>query len=155
MNYPMLHFAPIIAPQRRRYAMIDHEQATQIQAYLRDQARHGAETATTGSFCLFLRPDLAVEGTRDLAIPDAPSSGTREGELARLRAACMQRNRQPRIAFVEEFAPGLAAVLRRASYVEERREELLVCMSGGYRPVPASDGVQIVEVTAASSLADI
>jgi ribosomal protein S18 acetylase RimI-like enzyme len=70
--------------------------------------------------------------------------------LARVRAAFVERGRQPRFEFIEQFAPALALELRRAGYVEEGRQQFMVCSRNSFKPAGEVPGLTIATVTATS-----
>ena len=62
-------------------------------------------------------------------------------DLARLIAAFEARERLPRFEFMEEYAPGLPAILRRAGFAEEARQTFMVCEATNFRAVRAAAGI--------------
>jgi predicted GNAT family acetyltransferase len=88
------------------------------------------------------------------AIPDEATGGDLQRPLARLRAEFNARGRQPRLEFIEAFAPELAAALRAEGFVEEARLDLMICTADTYRPAPPVPGLTVSELAGRSPLAD-
>jgi ribosomal protein S18 acetylase RimI-like enzyme len=130
-----------------------------LQAYLRNSARQRYDTVLTPPFTLFLHPSDTLTHF-NYAMPDEPITddygpSLRE-PLATLRLAFLARDRQPRFEFIKEFAPALGPVLRIAGFIEEARQQLMICTPETYRL--ASDiavaGLTITTLTADSSIAE-
>lgn len=126
----------------------------QLQDYLRQVARQWQDAIAQPPFTLFLDP-LKDAKYANYAIPDAPLGGDLREPLAALRATFATHNRQPRLEFIEEFAPDLAPALRAAGFVEESRIYLMICTPETYRPVPDLPGLAVTELGAGSSIADV
>jgi len=75
--------------------------------------------------------------------------------LAALIAAYEARGRLPRFEFVAEYAPGLPEVLRRAGFVEEARQHLMVCGAADFRPPLLPAGAEVRRLRGDSPDADL
>jgi ribosomal protein S18 acetylase RimI-like enzyme len=122
-----------------------------LQAYLRRVAALQYQTVELPGLTLFFHPgdDLTFF---NYAIPDAGLPDALEGSLARMRAECADRARRPRFEFIAEYAPGLDAALRAAGFVEEARQQLMVCTRQTARAAPAVPGLQIDVLDSAAPL---
>ena len=117
-----------------------------LQAYLRHSAQQQYETVSVPFFTLFFHPTDALTYF-NYAIPDEPCSGGPGASLSVLRDEFAARGRHPRIVFIQEFAPQLASALRAAGFVEEARQQLMVCTAETYRPAPEVLGLTVTELT--------
>jgi ribosomal protein S18 acetylase RimI-like enzyme len=117
-----------------------------LQAYLRHSAQQQYETVSVPFFTLFFHPTDALTYF-NYGIPDEPCSGGLGASLSVLRDEFAARGRCPRIEFIQEFAPQLARALRAAGFVEEARQQLMVCTAETYRPAPEVLGLTITELT--------
>jgi ribosomal protein S18 acetylase RimI-like enzyme len=124
-----------------------------LQAYLRHSARRQYEAVAVPPFTLFFHPTAALPYF-NYAIPDEATGGDLQRPLARLRAEFNAHGRQPRLEFIEAFAPQLAAALRAAGFVEEARLDLMICTADTYRPAPPVPGLTVSELAGRSPLAD-
>ena len=104
-------------------------------------------------FTLFFHPTDALPYF-NYAIPDEATGGDLRVPLARLRAEFNARDRQPRLEFVEAFAPDLAAALNAEGFVEEARLHLMICTADTYHPAPDIPGLTVSALTGASPIAD-
>jgi len=125
-----------------------------LQAYLRHSAQQQYETVSVPFFTLFFHPTDALPYF-NYAIPDEPCSGDPGASLPVLRDEFAARGRHPRIEFIQEFAPQLASALRAAGFVEEARQQLMVCTAETYRPAPKVLGLTITELTNASAASEV
>lgn len=125
-----------------------------LQGYLRHTARERYETVAVPSFTLFLHPtdDLTYF---NYAIPDHPWADDLGHALSVLREAFAARGRHPRIEFIEAFAPQLGPALRAAGFVEEARQQLMVCTVETYQPAPPMSGLTVAELTGASAVSEV
>jgi len=119
---------------------------TRLQAYLRHSAQQQYETVSVPFFTLLFHPTDAL-AYFNYAIPDEPCSGDLGASLSTLRDKFAARGRHPRIEFIQEFAPQLASSLRAAGFVEEQRQQLMICTTETYRPAPKVPGLTITELT--------
>jgi ribosomal protein S18 acetylase RimI-like enzyme len=117
-----------------------------LQAYLRHSAEQQYESVPVPHFTLFFHP---IDNLTyfNYAIPLAPDIRDAEGSLALLRTEFTKRNRMPRFEFIEEFAPLLPEVLRKAGFIEAARQQLMVCQAETYQPAPETTELQITELT--------
>lgn len=134
--------------------MDERDRAIRLQAYLRERAKHGTMAIPVGPFTLFLHPDDPTS-SRNAAIPDRAGAGAWGDFLVALRAAFARHGCRSRVAFVEAFAPGLASALTGAGFIEERRGEALVCTPATLQSAPVRADLQVVTITAESSLDEI
>lgn len=126
-----------------------HDLIDRLQSYMRETAREQYDVERVPPFTAFFHPqDLLTY--LNYAIPDAPIGGDLRRELAALRAAYHARRRRPRLEFIEEYAPNLAASLRAAGLAEESRQPLMVCAPERLRAAPDVPGLTIVMLTAMS-----
>lgn len=96
-----------------------------LQAFLRATAAPRREVLELGRFTAFIHPAEPLEFF-NYAIPtgDVDPNGD---DVDRLRAAFRQRDRLPRLEWIEEAAPRLAAALERAGMLERLRTPLMAC----------------------------
>lgn len=113
-----------------------------LQGYLRQSASRSYDTVPLSPFTLFFHPSDALTFF-NYAIPDQPASGDLSEPLARLRQEFQARNRTPRFEFIEEYAPDLAAELRRNGFVEESRTQLMLATPASFRPAPEVEGLEV------------
>ncbi len=125
-----------------------------LQAYLRFSAQQQYETVSVPFFTLFFHPTDALTYF-NYAIPDEPSCGGLGASSSVLRDEFAARGRYPRIEFIQEFAPQLASALRAAGFVEEARQQLMVCTAEAYRPAPEVLGLTIAELTHTSVVSEV
>src|ERR687888_1920372 len=106
-----------------------------LQTYLRHSARRQYEAVAVPPFTLFFHPTAALPYV-NYAIPDEATGADLQKPLARLRAEFNARGRQPRLEFVEAFAPDLVAALSAEGFDEEAQLRLMICTADTYHPVP-------------------
>jgi GNAT superfamily N-acetyltransferase len=124
-----------------------------LQSYLRYSARRQYEAVAAPPFTLFFHPTDALPYF-NYAIPDEPVGGDLQRPLARLRAEFNARGRQPRLEFIEAFAPDLATALRAEGFVEEARLHLMICTADSYRPATRVPGLTVAVLTGSSPAAE-
>src|SRR3954447_11057305 len=109
-----------------------------LQRYLRGTAARGREVVRAGPFTAYLDRSDALRFL-NYAIPDEGAAPTAKdaAELARAFAA---RDRLPRLEYVEDEAPGLAAALEAAGYAREATLDLMTCTPATLREPPPPDG---------------
>ena len=112
-----------------------------LQTYLRYSARRQYEAVAVPPFTLFFHPTVALPYF-NYAIPDEATGADLQRPLARLRAEFNARGRQPRLEFIEAFAPDLAAALSAEGFVEEARLDLMICTVDTYQPAPWPSSVR-------------
>jgi len=125
-----------------------------LQAYLRQVAALQYETVDLPGLTLYFHPgdDLTFF---NYATPGDDWAAGLHGLLARMRAECAVRARRPRFEFIGEYAPGLGAALRAAGFVEEARQQLMVCTRETARAAPAVPGLRIDELDDCAPLDEI
>jgi GNAT superfamily N-acetyltransferase len=128
--------------------------ASRIQAYFRETARVAHEALPVPPFTLFFHH---TEKGRDnnFAMPDVPIQDVTPETLAPVQATFAGRDYASRIQFMDRFAPELPAQLEAAGYQEAGRWPILVCTPAQLQPVPAIPGLEMVTVSAESSLAEV
>lgn len=128
--------------------------ATQLQRFLRHNAHLQYPALSVPPFTLFLHPsDRGPDA--NMALPDAPVGPAAGAGLEVLIAAFRSRGRQPRVEYVEAFAPELASLLRGAGFVERSRMPILACALSTYRDPPAVPGLEIAILTDRSPVAEV
>jgi GNAT superfamily N-acetyltransferase len=132
-----------------------------LEGYMRRAAGSGRETVEIPPFVIFLDPGDPLRFF-NYAHPLEPISGNIESlqghlaePLAALRALFIARQRVPRLEYVEEFAPDLAAVLTAAGFAQEGRYPLLVCSPQSHRAAPPVGGLAIRQLAVDSPSADL
>ncbi|MBA3718316.1 MAG: GNAT family N-acetyltransferase, partial [Actinobacteria bacterium] len=96
-----------------------------LQDFLRVTAARDREVVELPLFTAYFHRDEQLKYF-NYAIPDgdvAPS----EDDVARLRAAFRERDRLPRLEWIEEAAPRLASALEAAGLGEELRTPMMAC----------------------------
>jgi GNAT superfamily N-acetyltransferase len=139
--------------------------SARLEAYMRRAAAAQYDVLEIPPFVVFFEPEdpsRFFNYARPMEPIAAPTSGvlrrdhddgTRQAlspALQALRAAFIARERIPRLEFVEEFAPGLAPVLRAAGFAEEARLVLMTCDAESFRVVPEVSGLEIISLSADS-----
>jgi ribosomal protein S18 acetylase RimI-like enzyme len=125
-----------------------------LQTYLRYSARRQYDAVAVPPFTLFFHPSAALPYF-NYAIPDQAAGADLQRPLARLRAEFNARGRQPRLEFIEAFAPDLAAALSAEGFVEEARLNLMICTVDTYRPAPPVPGLTVSVLTGNAPIADV
>lgn len=125
-----------------------------LQAYFRQIARQQYETVPVPGFTLFFHPADGLPFF-NYAIPNGPLVADLDAALLLLRAEFSARRRRPRFEFVEECAPALAPALRAAGFSEEARQQLMICTSESWRSAPTVPGLEIAELSRASTAEEI
>jgi ribosomal protein S18 acetylase RimI-like enzyme len=125
----------------------------EIQAYLRASARQRYEAVALPPFTAFFHP-FDTFRFFNYAIPDEPIQGDVQGSLTVLVAEFLERGRLPRFEFIESFAPALVGELRKARFVEEGRQQLMVCTPDTLKAARTVEGLAITQLASDSSLAD-
>jgi ribosomal protein S18 acetylase RimI-like enzyme len=96
-----------------------------MHSFLRESAANGREVVAVPPFTAFFHRTDSLRFF-NYAVPDGDVLPT-PAEVGRLRAAFCERDRVPRLEWIEEFAPRLAAELERAGMREELRTPLMAC----------------------------
>ncbi len=130
-----------------------------LEAYLRKAAALTHEVEELGHFQLFFDPDDPfrffnyAKPTRPVSLDEGSAGWV--ADLERLIAAFEARERLPRFEFMEEYAPGLPAILRRAGFEEEARQAFMVCETANFRAGEPPPGLVIRELTAKSPVEEL
>ncbi len=118
-----------------------------LEAYLRKSTALTREVEEVGPFRLYFDPNDAMiflnyaKPTRPF--PANEVSAELDADLAHLVAAFEARGRLPRFEFMEEYAPGVPAILRRAGFMEEARQAFMVCEAANFKPIDPPPGLVI------------
>ena len=96
-----------------------------LQAFLRATAAPGREVVALDPFTAYFHRSDRLKYL-NYAIP-ADGAKPAEDEIERLRDAFRERDRLPRLEWVEEAAPLVAAALERAGMQEELRTPMMAC----------------------------
>jgi GNAT superfamily N-acetyltransferase len=124
-----------------------------LQDYLRHSASEAYQSIAVPPFTAFFHPTSASLWS-NYAIPDTATHGDLEEPIAALQAVFRDRGCQPRLEYIEEFAPELGSALRAAGLYETDRLQLMVCTRETARPASTVPGLSIVEFGANGALAD-
>ena len=116
-----------------------------LQRYLRKSAANGREVVESGPFTAFFDRGDAMRYL-NYAIPEEGAAPTPE-DAAALARPFEERDRLPRLEYVESEAPDLAAALEAAGYTREATLDLMTCTSQTLRepPLPAGAALERVE----------
>jgi len=107
-----------------------------LQAFLRTSAQRGRKIVRAGPFTVTIHPDDPLRFL-NYAIPD-DGARPEPDAIAALRDAFRLHERRPRLEWIEEAAPAVAAALGAAGMVEELRTPLMTC-GPDELVVPAAD----------------
>jgi len=107
-----------------------------LQAFLRTSAQRGRKVLRAAPFTVTIHPDDALRFL-NYAIPDDGARPDPDA-IAALRDAFRVHERLPRLEWIEEAAPAVAAALAGAGMVEELRTPLMTC-GPDELVVPAAD----------------
>lgn len=129
-------------------SLIDH-----IQSYLRHSAQQQYETLAVPPFTLFFHRTDTLRFF-NYAIPAAPITGDVQSELRAVRAAFVERNRQPRFEFLEEYTPALASALEAAGFACEGRYPMMVCTPDTLTPAPDVTGLTLTLLEPGATVED-
>jgi GNAT superfamily N-acetyltransferase len=127
---------------------------SRIQSYLRVSAGHRYDAIALPPFTAFFHPSSTFEHF-NYAIPDRPVQGDQQDVLAKLKAEYLERGKTPRFEFIAEYTPHLAYELRKADFVEEGRQHLMVCTPATYSAPPKFPGLLIIQLTAETPAEEI
>lgn len=117
-----------------------------LQSFLRQSAVKQYELVRLGSFSLFFHPTDSLPYF-NYAIPDEPIFEISPALMSALRDEFALRGRQARFEFVEAFAPDLAAALRAHQFVEEARQQGMLCMPDQARTLARAKEIIIEQLT--------
>jgi GNAT superfamily N-acetyltransferase len=128
--------------------------AARIQACFRENASIGHEAIAVPPFTLFFH---GTDKSRDnnFALPEMPVKGAIQDSLRQIQAEFARRGCTPRVQFLEVFAPALPDQLKIAGYYEAKRWPIWVCTPAQLQTVPEVPGLEMVTVSAESSLAEV
>lgn len=124
-----------------------------LQAQLRFGAAQAMQAISVPPFTFFYNAD-SDSLYSNYAIPDASSEGDLGEALAALKAAFHAHQRTPRLEYLEDFAPTLAAALEANGFRQEIRTLLMVCTPDSYRAAPDVPGLSIEPVNRDSPIED-
>jgi GNAT superfamily N-acetyltransferase len=122
------------------------ELISRVQSYLRISASQRYSAVALPPFTVFFHP-IDTFHHFNYAIPNEPVQGDHLAILAKLKAEFLDKERTPRFEFIEEYAPHLVHELRRANFVEESRQQLMVCTPATYAAPVAPPGLSIRQLT--------
>jgi len=126
---------------------------SRLQDYLRQNAKKQYELVSIPPFSLFFhRTDPLCYF--NYAIPDEPVSETIHTTFIRLREEFVSRGRKPRFEFIEEFAPDLAGILCSRQFIEEARQQGMLCTPHNARSAPAIPSLAIIPLTRTSPVSE-
>jgi ribosomal protein S18 acetylase RimI-like enzyme len=130
---------------KRRQPLAPVNEVRDLQAFLRTSAQRGRLAVRSAPFTVTIDERDALRYV-NYAIPDdgaEPDAGAVEA----LRAVFRGHRRLPRLEWVEEAAPAVAAALEAQGMVEELRTPLMACTPDGLTGAPAaSEGVRVAAV---------
>ena len=115
-----------------------------LQRYLRGSAARGRECVRAGAFTAYFDPGDAMRYV-NYAIPEEDAAFAPDG-VAALAALFAERERLPRLEYVESEAPELAAALEAAGYTREATLDLMTCTPATLREPPLPEGGAIERV---------
>lgn len=119
-----------------------------IQRYFHQAAAARYQAFTIPPFTLYIHSSDVPYF--NYAIPTGAPGAEIGAALAELRRVCQERHRKPRIEYVIEFAPDLAAALLAHGFAEKWRYPLLLCDEASWKPAPPVAGLMMMELNAAS-----
>jgi ribosomal protein S18 acetylase RimI-like enzyme len=99
-----------------------------MQRFLRATAANRREVVELPPFTAYIEPGNANRFD-NFAVPDENVVPSRE-QIERVRSAMAERERLPRLEWIEEFAPRVAPELSRAGMVQELHTPLMACEPG-------------------------
>lgn len=106
-----------------------------MQTFLRESAGIGRDVVAVAPFTAFIHRSDSLKFL-NYAVPDGDVVPT-PADVERLRELFRERDRLPRLEWIEEFAPRLAAELERAGMHEELRTPLMACQPKWLVEAPA------------------
>jgi ribosomal protein S18 acetylase RimI-like enzyme len=119
----------LLIPPERRLSLFRSEalvsDVLELQAFLRASAATGRELVRIPPFTATFTPDEPLKYL-NYAVPDDEAEPDADA-IALLREAFSARGRLPRLEWVEEAAPSVAAALAAAEMTEELRTPLMAC----------------------------
>ncbi|MCB9134975.1 MAG: GNAT family N-acetyltransferase [Anaerolineales bacterium] len=124
-----------------------------LQAQLRYGAAQAMQAISVPPFTLFYNAD-SDSLYSNYAIPDAFGEGDLTEAIATLKATFYAHQRTPRLEYLEDFAPTLAAALEANGFRQEIRTLLMVCTPCSFRAAPVVPGLNIHPVNGDSPIAD-
>jgi ribosomal protein S18 acetylase RimI-like enzyme len=127
---------------------------SRLQAYLRYSAQRQYEPLALPHFTLFFHSTDKLTFF-NYAIPLMSDNPNIDVSLSTLRNEFAKRDRVPRFEFMEEYAPQLPEILRKAGFKEEARQQFMICRPETYKPTPELPGLEIIECSRRSPLNEI
>ena len=115
-----------------------------LQAFLRTSAQTGRTVVRVAPFTLTIDEHDPLRFL-NYAVPDDGAEPDRDAVEA-LRDAFRERDRLPRLEWIEEAAPAVASALGDAGMAQELRTPLMACRPEDLADVPAGDGVTVADV---------
>lgn len=125
-----------------------------LQAYLRHSAQKQYQAVPVPPFTLFFNASDDFK-FYNYAIPDEPVSGDLHEALHRLQGEFIAVGRQPRLEYLEEFAPGLGKALEAAGYTLAGRQQFMLCRLEDFQPVREVPGLEFDPLDTGASAANI
>jgi ribosomal protein S18 acetylase RimI-like enzyme len=120
--------------------------AARLQDFLRATAAPGQDVVHVPPFTAYFNPGDSLKYL-NYAIPDGDVEPDR-GSIQRLRREFVQRDRLPRLEWIEEAAPRVAPALGDAGLAEELRAPLMACAPDELvEPDPGVDDLRVVPVS--------
>ena len=119
---------------------------TYLQEYLHHIAQQQYEVVKSPDFSLYFHPSETLTFF-NYGIPNAAEIETIESALATVRTEFSNRNRRARFEYLEAFAPALGMLLRQNGFIEEARQNLMVCSAETYSPNANVTNLAIEEIT--------
>lgn len=110
----------------------------------------GRDVVETGPFTVTINPRTDLRFL-NYAVP-ARDAGPTPAEVEALATAMRERDRRPRLEYVESWAPRLEAALREGGFTEEARLDLMTCTAEAVGDPGVPPGVSFEPVGAASPL---
>ena len=114
---------------------------TDIEAYLRQAAAYGRDTARIGPFLATFAPGSASPYV-NYAIPD-DGAQPQPADISALVAVYAGRGRTPRLEYLPDLAPAVEPALLAAGFTVEARMPMMVCRPAEAVPVPVPDGIEL------------
>jgi ribosomal protein S18 acetylase RimI-like enzyme len=124
-----------------------------LQAFLRASAGRGRDVLRVAPFTVTIHPHDPLKFL-NYAIPDDGARPAADA-IAALREAFHARARLPRLEWIEEAAPDVAAALARAGMAEELRTPLMACTADDLAPAEAAVDGLVVDAVGDGDLRDL
>jgi ribosomal protein S18 acetylase RimI-like enzyme len=124
---------------------------TQLQESLHHIAERQYETVRIPPFILYFHPREPLTFF-NYGIPNITEIEAIEPALITVRNEFANRNRRARFEFLEEYNPQLGTILSQNGFVEESRQNLMVCNPATYAPNTTETDLVIEELTHSSDV---